>query len=108
MDQLFFDWDENKNQKNIKKHGISFQEASSVFFDNNAVVFDDPDHSLDEVRFLVIGIIETVNRHLKTLRGVVSYCELEDNHIRIISARKATKREEEQYYRYLGGEYYER
>lgn len=108
MDQLFFDWDENKNQKNIEKHGISFQEASSVFFDNNAVAFDDPDHSFDEERFLMIGIIETRSQHLKSLRGIVSYCELEDDHIRIISARKATKREEEQYYRIIGGDYYER
>lgn len=50
-----FEWDENKNQINIEKHGISFQEASTVFYDEDAVLFDDPDNSEQEDRFLIIG-----------------------------------------------------
>lgn len=48
----YFDWDNNKNQKNQKKHGISFEEASTVFFDEGAILFDDPDHSEEEDRLL--------------------------------------------------------
>ena len=51
-----FEWDENKNKVNIKKHGIGFAEASSVFYDDNAILFDDPDHSKNEERFLLIGM----------------------------------------------------
>ena len=55
MNELTFEWDENKNRENIIKHGIDFEEAKTVFYDEMAIVFDDPDHSEDEDRFLIIG-----------------------------------------------------
>ena len=81
-----FEWDENKNKINQRKHGISFDEVTSVFRDAFAIVFDDPDHSENEERFLIIGTSDK--------RGIclVSHCYRgQDQVIRIISARKATK-----------------
>ena len=83
-----FEWDENKNKINQRKHGISFDEVTSVFRDAFAIVFDDPDHSDNEERFLIIGTSDK--------RGIclVSHCYRgQDQVIRIISARKATKTE---------------
>lgn len=89
-----FDWDENKNQINQKKHGLSFEEASTVFFDESAVLFDDPEHSEYEERFLLLGMSETANV------CIVCHCYREsDTVIRIISARKATKKEADRYVR---------
>lgn len=83
-----FTWDENKNEINKKKHGISFEEATEVFSDDNAILFDDPDHSLEEDRFLIIGAIKS------SKICIVSHCyKDDDNIIRLISAREATKRE---------------
>ena len=88
MDTLKFEWNDVKNRINIKKHGISFEEASSVFYDVNAILFDDPVHSTKEERFLIIGISR------KARICIVSHCYRSDEGvIRIISARKATKRE---------------
>ncbi len=88
MNDIRFEWDENKNKKNIQKHGISFDEAKSVFYDERAIVFDDPEHSDDEDRFLIIGFSSETNL------CIVSHCYRdEDKIIRIISARKATKNE---------------
>ena len=88
MNDIRFEWDENKNKKNIQKHGISFSEAKSVFYDERAIVFDDPEHSVDEDRFLILGISSETNL------CIVSHCYRdEDKIIRIISARKATKNE---------------
>lgn len=56
MDMIRFEWDENKNKINQRKHGISFEEAKTVFYDENAILFDDPEHSENEERFLIIGI----------------------------------------------------
>ena len=56
MELITFEWDENKNQVNIRKHGISFEEAQSVFYDEDAIYFDDPDHSVAEERFLILGV----------------------------------------------------
>ena len=87
-----FEWDENKNQINKKKHGISFEEASSVFFDEEAILKPDPDHSEVEDRFLLLGLSADV----KVL--VVVHCYRGENEtIRIISARKANKREVQDY-----------
>ena len=87
-----FVWDENKNQSNIEKHGISFLEASTVFYDENAVLFDDPDNSEQEDRFLIMGFSQ------KARICIVSHCfRGDDDVIRIISARKATIREAEAY-----------
>lgn len=87
-----FDWDENKNQINQKKHGIDFDEASSVFFDERAILFDDPEHSEYEDRFLLLGMSDTAKV------CIVCHCYREsDTVIRIISARKATKKEVDRY-----------
>lgn len=89
-----FVWDSRKNAMNRKKHGISFEEARDVFYDENAIRYFDPDHSEDEDRFLMLGM----STRLRVL--VVSHFYMEnDTTIRIISARKATKREEAVYWR---------
>ncbi len=91
---LLFDWDENKNEINRRKHGIDFEEASTVFFDDQAILFDDPEHSEYEDRFLLLGMSESANV------CIVCHCYREsDTVIRIISARKATRKEEERYVR---------
>ena len=83
-----FEWDPAKAKANVRKHGISFEEALSIFYDEFAVQFFDDHHSLDEERFLLLGM-STGARLL-----LVCHCERETgNVIRIISARKATKRE---------------
>lgn len=88
IDILRFEWDENKNAINKKKHGLSFEVAREVFFDEAAIIFDDPDHSFGEERFLIIGRIKS------SKICIVSHCYLEsDEVIRLISAREATKQE---------------
>jgi len=85
-------WDQKKNQSNINDHKVSFEEAETVFFDPNAKVIHDPDHSIKEDRFIIIGL----SKLLKLL--VVCHCYREkDEIIRIISARKATKNESKNY-----------
>ena len=85
---ITFEWNEAKNRTNLKKHGVSFEEAKSVFFDEYAVQFFDEEHSDDEERFILLGM-SSLNRIL-----VVCHCErLEGQSIRIISARKATNSE---------------
>lgn len=93
MEYLKFEWDENKNSINKSKHNISFEEAKTVFYDEQALVIDDPDHSELEERFIILGQSNT------TKLLVVCHCYREsDTVIRIISARKATKTETTQYY----------
>ena len=88
MDIITFEWDENKNRINKRKHGVSFDEAKSVFYDEAALVIDDPEHSEEEDRFIILG------RSNKTNLLVVCHCYRASNTvIRIISARKATKTE---------------
>ena len=83
-----FEWDPAKATANARKHGVSFEEAQSVFYDEFAVQFFDDEHSGDEERFLMLGMSTEANLLL------VCHCEREaGNVIRIISARKATKRE---------------
>jgi len=85
-------WDEKKNRDNIKKHKISFEEAETVFYDPNGKLIDDPDHSNDEDRFILLGLSKML--HLL----VVCHCYREnDDTIRIITARKATKKETKYY-----------
>ena len=94
MRDLRFEWDEDKNRENIKKHGVSFQEAQTVFLDENAMRFFDPDHSRDEDRFIMLGM----SFRLRVL--VVCHCHRKnDTVIRIISARKADKQEAMGYWR---------
>jgi uncharacterized DUF497 family protein len=93
MQTITFSWDDKKNEANKKKHHISFEEAQTVFFDENAIEFFDPDHSQTEERFLMLGI----SYRLRIL--VVCHCvRKSDSEIRIISARKATKNEQNIYY----------
>lgn len=95
MGHLIFAWDENKNTINKAKHSIAFEEAQTVFYDEMALVIDDPDHSDEEDRFIILGLSEQA----KLL--VVCHCYREsDTVIRIISARKATKTESNQYYNF--------
>ena len=83
-----FEWDAAKASNNLKKHGVSFEEAKTVFHDDFAVQFFDDAHSDDEARFLMLGM----SAHAKLL--IVCHCERDDGEvIRIISARRATKRE---------------
>ncbi len=94
MNKLIFEWNDTKNIGNQTKHGISFEEAQTVFFDESAIEFDDPDHSIDEERFLLLGFSQS----LSVL--VVCHCYRgDDSVIRIISARKATKKEQKVYFR---------
>lgn len=93
MELLKFEWDENKNNINITKHKISFEEAKTVFFDEDALVIADPDHSEDEERFIILGESNRAN-----LLVVCHCCRVSETVIRIISARKATKSETKQYY----------
>jgi uncharacterized protein len=96
MKEIHFTWDDTKAKANLLKHKISFNEASSVFSDDNARLLYDPDHSLEEERFLLLGI----SYKLKIL--IVAHCiKNENTEIRIISARKASKKEQKQYGGYL-------
>jgi uncharacterized protein len=90
---MLFQWDKNKNLSNIKKHNISFEEAKTVFFDDNARFIPDPEHSKYEERFIILGM----SNKLKLLVVIHTYKE-DPEIIRIISARKATKSESKYYY----------
>ena len=94
MNKITFHWDEQKNKINQQKHGISFAEAKSVFFDDYAIQFWDEDHSQEEERFLLLGI----SSKMRILIVVHCFRE-EDSIIIIISARKATKNESQEYRR---------
>ena len=92
MTHIAFEWDKSKNQANKRKHGVSFDEAESIFSDENALLIHDPDHSDDEDRFILLGL------SVKFRILVVCHCyRSSDEIIRIISARKAGKDEEQQY-----------
>ena len=89
---LRFEWDPAKAASNRRKHGVSFEEAQSVFADEQARLIDDPDHSIEEERFVLLGLSE----RLRIL--IVVHCyRSAPNQIRVISARKAT-REEQRFY----------
>jgi uncharacterized protein len=88
-----FAWDRRKAQASLLKHGVSFEEARSVFLDESARLIDDPDHSGDEDRFLLLGF------SFEARCLIVSHCYREsDSVIRLISARCATAQEEEMYW----------
>lgn len=87
-----FEWDENKRLKNIDKHGVDFKEAKSVFYDDDALVIIDSEHSIIEERFIILGMSN------KARALVVCHCYgKNEKTIRIISARKATSKEIQQY-----------
>lgn len=88
MKDICFEWNEAKGKANIRKHGISFEEAKSVFYDEYALLVADPDHSDIEDRFVLLGL----GASLRLL--LVCHCfEADDNLIRIISCRKASRKE---------------
>jgi uncharacterized protein len=88
---LRFEWDDDKAASNVVKHGVTFDEASTVFGDPLAVIFDDEEHSLDELREIIIG--HSVLERLL----LISFTERGKGVVRIISARKTTKRERKDY-----------
>jgi len=92
MNDVRFSWDENKAAQNARKHGVSFEEAMSVFLDENAIEFFDPDHSEAEDRFLMLGMSWRLR-----LLAVHYTVRQSGRQIRIISARKATKNEAKAY-----------
>jgi uncharacterized protein len=94
MGDIRFEWDEKKSRENKRRHGVSFEEAQTVFFDENAIRYCDPDHSQDEDRFIMLG--------MSIRLGVLVVCHCyrsDDKVIRIISARKADQKEEAAYRR---------
>ncbi len=92
-DDLKFEWDKHKAALNKRKHGISFEEATTVFYDEDALEFDDPDHSEDEDRFIMLGL------SFKARMLVVNHCLRKSGAVvRIISSRKATKHEAQIYW----------
>lgn len=92
MSVLRFEWDERKVAANSRRHRVAFEEARMVFFDERARLIDDPDHSKDEERFILLGLSSTLRLLL------VWHCyRSDDDVIRIISARKATAREAKSY-----------
>ncbi|MEO1391851.1 MAG: BrnT family toxin [Cyanobacteria bacterium J06634_5] len=95
MSDIVFEWDDQKALQNQQKHGISFAEAQTVFEDVNARLSYDPDHSRDEDRYVLLGVSAVLR--------VLIVCHVyrqNDELIRIISARKATKQEQQQYRRF--------
>ena len=95
MNTLSFTWDANKAKSNLAKHGVSFEEAQSAFDDLFARLIPDPDHSKEEERFILLGLSITGNEL------VVSHCYRDNaTTIRLISARKATKNEANEYWRF--------
>ena len=95
MGNIGFDWNLPKARSNLAKHGVSFEEAQTVFLDDNARLIDDPDHSEEEERFVLLGY--SFQGHCL----VVHHCyRHSDAVIRLISARRATAREEEEYWNF--------
>jgi hypothetical protein len=89
MKKVRFEWDEKKDSVNFRDHGVPFDEAKTVFYDENAIEFYDEDHSLEEIRFLMVGL----SSRLRIL--LVSYTVMEtkaDDVIRIISSKKSDKK----------------
>jgi hypothetical protein len=85
-----FEWDEDKNARNLQKHGVSFEEAATVFADTLSDTFEDPDHSAEEYRFITVGT-SAAGRLI-----IVSHTDRDDR-IRIISARRLTGQERRSY-----------
>ncbi len=93
MTSIKFEWDELKAASNVNKHGVSFEEARTAFYDESAKLITDPDHSENEDRFILLGLSSS----LRVI--IVCHCYRNEGHvIRIISARKATATETKAYY----------
>jgi len=94
MSNIQFEWDESKSRESKRKHRVSFDEAQTVFLDENAIRYYDPDHSEDEDRFIMLGM------SFKLRLLVVCHCyRSDDKVIRIVSARRANKKEATIYWR---------
>jgi len=94
VSNIQFVWEPRKARSNLEKHGVSFEEAQTVFLDESARIIDDPDHSAEEERFLLLGY------SLQARCLIVSHCYRDANDvIRLISARRATRSEEKTYWR---------
>ncbi len=87
---MIYEWDPKKAKANLRKHGVTFEEAATVFLDSLAITFPDPDHSDDEAREITIGL---TTKHQEVF---VSHCPRGDR-TRIIGARRATRKERKQY-----------
>jgi hypothetical protein len=96
MDELRFEWDEGKAAENHRKHGVDFEEATTAFYDESGLLMDDPEHSDEEDRLVLLGMSEQI----RLLVVCHTYRE-EDRVIRIISARKATRPEQDGYWKRL-------
>ncbi|MFI5176121.1 MAG: BrnT family toxin [Terriglobia bacterium] len=97
MDRATFSWDEAKDKENLRKHKVSFEEAMTAFFDENARLMPDPDHSdPEEERFVLIGFSSTLH-----LLVVCHTYRQDEREIRLISARRATRSEWKQYGSFL-------
>ena len=92
MAEIRFTWDDAKARSNLRKHRVSFDEAQTAFYDDDALLIDDPDHSEREDRFILLGVSATA----RVLLVVHSYRD-DDNAIRLISARKANSKERSTY-----------
>ena len=93
MSEIFFEWDSSKAASNAEKHGVSFEEARTVFYDEHALVMPDPDHSSTEERFIILGLSSA----LRIL--VVVHCfRKSGSSIRVISARRAGTKEQKPYW----------
>ena len=96
MNEITFTWDDRKNRENQRKHGISFEEATTIFADENARLIHDPDHSHSEDRFILLGF----SAKMRILVVVHAYRQ-DEKEVRIISARKAIPKERKQYGNFL-------
>jgi hypothetical protein len=94
MSELRFEWDPAKAAANLRKHGVAFEEAQTVFSDERALLIDDPEHSMGEERFVVLGFSSGLR-----ILVVVHYYEQDPDTIGIISARRATRSERARYAR---------
>ncbi|MER3435220.1 MAG: hypothetical protein C4288_17840 [Leptolyngbya sp. ERB_1_1] len=96
MGELRFEWDEQKAQPNEKKHGISFNEAATIFYDENARLLYDADHSPEEDRYILLGMSDSLS-----LLVVCHMYQEDEETIRIFSARRVNKREQQQYWSFI-------
>jgi uncharacterized protein len=96
MNNITFDWDEQKAWSNAQKHGVSFEEAQTAFYDGNARISYDPEHSQNEDRYILLGVSDSLR-----LLVVCHVYRQSGERIRIISVRKATKQEQQQYWSFI-------
>ena len=96
IDDPIFEWDERKSRANFRKHGVSFEEARSAFLDESARLIADPEQSVGEERFVLLGLSTALR-----ILVVCHCCRQDDGIVRIISARRADRAEQRQYREWL-------